>query len=319
MTPVTPSNWPAEITIIEVGPRDGLQSLARSYPVEVRAEMIGALVAAGVTEMEATSFMRPDIVPQMRDAEQLISLLRRDGVDCTLRALVPNTRGAERAAAAGVDELVGLFSCSETYCKKNQNMTVEENLKALDDIAVVAERERLPFNAAMGLAMFCPYEGEIPLDRFMGMVERVHALGVNSLTFATTAGVDGPREVFTVVATILERFPGLRLSYHLHNTNGLGAANLLAAFEAGVQAVETSICGLGGGIRMPHGMPYFGNFATEDVVQMLEEMGVATGVSLDGILGASRRIESMLELEQTASFAGHGGTRHGILELSARA
>jgi hydroxymethylglutaryl-CoA lyase len=307
---------PATATIVEVGPRDGLQSLARVYPVEVRAELIRELVGAGVRVMEATSFMRPDIVPQMQDAEALMALLRSEPLDCTLRALVPNARGAERAAAAGVDEFAALFTCSETYCRKNQNMTIEENFRAVESVAAVAEREGRPLLVSMGLTMFCPYEGEIPPERVYGMIERMRELGARAITIATTAGVDGPQQVHTLASGILERWPELTLGYHLHNTNGLGSANILAALQAGVEAVETSIGGLGGGIRMPRGMPYFGNFATEDAVQLLDELGVATGIELDAILEASSRIEALLELDEVASFAARGGTRARVLELS---
>jgi hydroxymethylglutaryl-CoA lyase len=310
-------NLPEQVAIVEVGPRDGLQSLERVYDVEVRAELIRELVAAGVRVMEATSFMRPDVVPQMRDAEALIALLRAEPLECTLRALVPNARGAERAAAAGVDELVALFTCSDTYCFKNQNMTVEQNFAAVRAVADVAERERIPLSVAMGLAMFCPYEGPIGAERVYAMIERFHAWGVRHLTFATTAGVDGPREVHTFASGILDRWSDLSLGYHLHNTNGLGSANILAALQAGVGAFETSIAGLGGGIRMPRGMPYFGNFATEDAVQLLGELGVETGIELEAILRASERIEALLELDEVASFAARGGTRAHVLELSA--
>jgi hydroxymethylglutaryl-CoA lyase len=307
---------PEAATIVEVGPRDGLQSLARVYPVEVRAELIRELVGAGVRVMEATSFMRPDIVPQMQDAEALMALLRREPLDCTLRALVPNARGAERAAASGVDEFAALFTCSETYCRKNQNMTIEENFRAVESVAAVAAREGRPLLVSMGLTMFCPYEGEIPPERVFGMIERMRDLGARAITIATTAGVDGPRQVHALASGILERWPDLTLGYHLHNTNGLGSANILAALQAGVEAIETSIGGLGGGIRMPRGMPYFGNFSTEDVVQMLNELGVATGIELDAILEASSRIEALLELDEVSSFAARGGTRARVLELS---
>jgi hydroxymethylglutaryl-CoA lyase len=308
---------PEAVTVVEVGPRDGLQSLARVYPVSVRAEMIRELVAAGVSVMEATSFMRPDVVPQMQDAENLIALLRQEPIDCTLRALVPNARGAERAAAAGVDEFAALFTCSETYCRKNQNMTIEENFGAVEAVAAVAERERIPLLVSMGLTMFCPYEGEIPPERVYAMIERMRGWGVRRITIATTAGVDGPRQVHALSSGILECWPNMSLGYHLHNTNGLGSANILAALQAGVEAIETSIGGLGGGIRMPRGMPYFGNFPTEDLVQLLSELGVRTGIDLDAILAASGRIQSLLELDEVASFAARGGTRARVLELSA--
>jgi hydroxymethylglutaryl-CoA lyase len=315
--PHTPPALPDDVAIVEVGPRDGLQSLERVYPVAVRGAMIRELVQAGVSVMEATSFMRPDVVPQMRDAEDLMALLRQEAIACTFRALVPNARGAERAAAAGVDEFAALFTCSETYAMKNQNMTIEENFRAVEDVAAIAEREKVPLLVSMGLTMFCPYEGPVPPDRVHAMIERLRAWGVRRVTIATTAGVDGPGQLYALASGILERWPDMHLGYHLHNTNGLGSANILAALQAGVGAIETSIGGLGGGIRMPRGMPYFGNFPTEDLVQMLSELGVRTGIELDAILAASERIQALLELDEVASFAARGGTRQRILELSA--
>lgn len=313
-----PAGWPEGINIVEVGPRDGLQSLGRVYPPDIRARMIRLLVEAGISDMEAASFMRPDMVPQMQDAERVIGLVREDGVQCHLRGLVSNRRGAERAAAAGVDALVGLVTCSDSYAIRNQNMTVAENLKALEDIAEVSRSFGIPMYVAMAIVMFCPYQGPVPVGDVLRVVKDVRALGVRRLTFASSVGVDGPREVYALASELLDRWPELELTYHLHNTNGLGAANLLAGFEAGVTGVETSICGLGGGIRMPRGMPYFGNFSTEDIVQMCQEMGVETGVTLDGILDASHEIEALLELEEPpASHAARGGTRRDVLALSA--
>lgn len=312
---VRPPQWPARLEVVEVGPRDGLQSLDRTYPVEVRAQMVRLLVEAGVRTMEAVSFMRPDVVPQMAEAEKVIELVRQQGTQATLRALVPNRKGAERAVSAGVDELVGLFSSSEAYGRKNQNMSIEENFAAIAEVAAIGEAAGVPVRMAMGLAMFCPYEGEVPAERVLAQIERARGYGVTGITIATTVGVDGPRQVFSLVRQIVDRWPDAELGYHLHNTNGLGSANILAAMEAGAVSVETSIGGLGGGIRMPRSMPYFGNFPTEDTIQMLNEMGIETGIELADILTASARIEKLLELEEVASFAARGGTRAHILEL----
>lgn len=312
---VRPAHWPARFEIVEVGPRDGLQSLSRTYPVEVRAQMIRLLAEAGVRKMEAASFMRTDVVPQMAEAAKVIELVREGGTQATLRALVPNRTGAEHAVAAGVDELVGLFSSSEAYGRKNQNMTIEENFAAIADVAAVGHAAGLPVRMAMGLTMFCPYEGEVPAERVLRQIERARAFGVTGVTIASTVGVDGPRQVFSLVKAIVDRWPDVELGYHLHNTNGLGSANILAAMEAGAESVETSIGGLGGGIRMPRSMPYFGNFPTEDTVQMLNEMGVETGIEPADILDASAQIEELLELDEVASFAARGGTRAHILEL----
>ena len=305
--------FPERVTIVEVGPRDGLQSLPEPRPLAVKLEMIELLADAGLPKIEVTAFVRPGVIPQLADAEVVLARVRR-ARGCVYRALVPNRRGAERAAAAGVDEMVGLITASETYNRKNSNMTVEENLEAIAEIARVAREAGVHLVAAIGVAMFCPYEGEIPEDRVIRMIERMRADGVEELSVATSVGLDGPRRVSSLCSAILERWPDTTLGVHLHNTNGMALANALAAADAGATVFEGSICGLGGGIRMPYGMPHYGNVATEDLVQMFAESGVETGVDLDRLLAAGRRIRDLLGLDTTFSYALQGGTKENVLE-----
>lgn len=314
-----PAGWPKKVTVVEVGPRDGLQSLAREYPVEVRAKMVRILVGAGLKVVEATSFVRREIVPQMSDAEGLMALLRAEPLDATLRALIPNARGAERAAAAGVDEMVALMTVSEQYSMKNQNMTREDNFRAFDGLAAVCRRERIPLLAALATAIYCPYEGAVPRERAMSMVERLYDSGVRRFTVASSVGVDGPGQVYALCAAILDRWPDVELGYHTHNTNGLASANILAALEGGVTAVESCVGGLGGGIRMPRGMPYFGNFPTEDLVQMFEDMDIDCGVRPAAVLAAGAEIQALLGLDELASFSARGGTRNNVSRLAREA
>jgi hydroxymethylglutaryl-CoA lyase len=304
-------NLPVRATLVEVGPRDGLQSLARVYPVEVKVELIALLARSGLPKIEITSFVRADVVPQLADAEELVARLPRVP-GCAYRALVPNRRGAERAAAAGVDEVLALTTASETYNRKNQNMSVEESVAAATEIAGVAHAAGLAVTAAIGLALWCPYEGEIPPERVLGIVERLRGAGIDSVYVSTSAGVDGPRAVHDLCARILDRFPGLELGVHLHNTNGMALANALAALDAGATVLEGSVCGLGGGLAMPAGMAPFGNVATEDLAQMLEELGVETGVDCGVLLEGARRIAELLDLGETHSYALRGGTKADV-------
>jgi hydroxymethylglutaryl-CoA lyase len=307
-------NFPDRVRVVEVGPRDGLQSLPETYPTAVKVEMVEALAGAGLEKIEVTGFVRPEVIPQLADAGELLAQVQRfDG--CVYRALVPNRRGAERAVASGVDELVGLITASETYNSKNQNMTVDENLAAISSIAEVGAGAGIPVVAAIGIAMFCPYEGDVPPARVLALIERMRADGIDEVYLATSVGLDGPRAVHDLASRIVDCWPDLTLGLHLHDTNGMALANALAGLDAGVTVFEGSICGIGGGIRMPYGMPHFGNVATEDLVHMFAEAGVETGVDLEALLAAAREVEELLGLETTFSAALRGGTKQHVLEL----
>lgn len=305
---------PEQASIVEVGPRDGLQSLPDVHPVEVRLAMIEALVQAGLRRIEVTSFVRDEVVPQLAGAEALVARLpQREG--CTYRALVANRRGAERAAEAGLQEVLGLTTASPTYTRKNQNMTLEENLAAVSAIAAVARDARMRLVVTIGLALFCPYEGEIPEERVLGMVERIRGEGVDEIVVSTSAGLDGPRRVHGLCARLLDRWPDMRLGVHLHDANGMAMVNALAALEAGATVLESSICGLGGGIRMPTGFPPNGNVATEDLTGLLAELGVDTGVDPAAVLVAGRTVEALVGSEFARGHARVGATKARCLEL----
>lgn len=306
-------NLPEQVRIVEVGPRDGLQSLPDTYPTEVKLALIDALVEAGLKTIEVTGFVRPDVIPQLADAGDVLGRAERaPGV--TYRALVPNAKGAELAAAAGADELLGLITASDTYNQKNSNMTVEENLDQAARIGEIAEEHRIPVVMAIGIAMFCPYEGEVPPEAVLSIIERLRSEGIDELYVATSVGLDAPGTVHALCSRILERWPDLRLGVHLHNTNGMALANALAAADAGASFFEGSICGIGGGIRMPYGIAPYGNVATEDLVQMFGESGVETGLDLDAVVDAARTVSELLELETVHSYALQGGTKAAVLE-----
>ena len=296
------------VTLVEVAPRDGLQSLPDSYPTDVKVELIELLAETGVPKIEVTGFVHPKVIPQLADAEEVMARVRRfPGV--VYRALVPNQRGAERAVAAGVDEVLGLITASDTYNRKNANMTVEENLVQAAGMAKVARDAGVPIVMAIGIAMFCPYEGDVPETHVLGLIDRMRAEGVEEFYVATSVGLDGPRKVHTLCSQILDRWPELTLGVHLHNTNGMALANAVAAMDAGVSVFEGSICGIGGGIRMPHGIAHFGNVSTEDLAHMFLEMGVETGVDLQGLIEAGHRARDLLGLETTFSYASQGARR----------
>ena len=305
--------FPEQVTLVEVGPRDGLQSLERVYPTATKARMVDILAQTGLKKIEVTGFVRPDKIPQLADAADLFAAIqRRPGV--VYRALCPNRRGAELAAAAGVDEILGLITASETYNLKNSDMSVEDNLVQAGHMAAVARDAGIPLVMAIGVCMFCPYEGELPESRVIEMIERMRADGIEEFYLATSVGLDGPRKVHRTFSMVKERWPEMPMGIHLHNTNGMSLANALAAMDAGATRFEGSICGIGGGIRMPYGMAHYGNVATDDLAHMFFEMGVDTGIELDRLIDAGREIRELLELETTFSHALSGGTKEAVLE-----
>ncbi len=303
---------PGAVDVVDVTARDGLQTLAEPVPTARKLALIGDLVLAGVRRLEITSFVRADVVPQFADADALCAALeRRPGV--RYRALVPNPRGAERAAAAGLDEWLGLMTVSDTYNLKNQNRTTAA---VVDDLGRVAERARDAGAAvvlAVGLARWCPYEGRIPHATTLGWIERaLAATGAAELYLSTSTGIDDPAETHRLVALVGARFPGVVVGLHLHDGNGQALACALAGLLAGARVVEGSLNGLGGGLRMPSGMALRGNAATEDLVQMLGDMGVATGIELAALVEVVRRHVPALGVP-LASSAARGGTRGEVL------
>jgi hydroxymethylglutaryl-CoA lyase len=299
--------FPERVELVDVTLRDGLQSLPGTYPTGTKLAILRQLQACGVRRIEATSFVRPDVVPQLADAEELIAGLgepERRGV----RALVANRRGAERAVAAGVGELVALVTASETYNQKNQNRSISESLEEVASIVEVAASRRAHVVVAIGLAMFCPYEGEIPAECVLSILDRVAALGVDEYYVATSAGLDGPRRVYELLVRLLAEHPALRAGIHLHDTNGMGLANALAALQAGARTFEGALCGLGGGIRLPANSGEHGNVAIEDLVNLFDEMDVHTGIDLPALLELSATVASTLGISSTSAAAA-GGTK----------
>jgi hydroxymethylglutaryl-CoA lyase len=299
--------FPADVEIVDVTLRDGLQSLEKVYPTELKLEILDRLLATGIKRVEVTSFVRPDVVPQLADAEAVVKgLPAPDGR--TFRALVANRRGMERAVASGIGEVLALITASETYNQKNQNMSIERNLEVIDGIADVAREHKTHVVVAVGMSMFCVYEGDVPADRVLGIVSKLESSGIDEYYIATSAGLDGPRRVYELSRLLLTEYPSLKLGIHLHNTNGMGLANALAATEAGVRTFEGAVCGIGGGIRFPEGGGNHGNIALEDLVNMFEEMEVATGIDLEALVGVSRDVGGMLGVP-ISSYAAVGGTK----------
>jgi len=279
----------AHVTITEVGTRDGFQAEARFIDTAVKAEIIDALIAAGLRHVEATSFVSPRAVPQLADAHDVLSLLTRRQ-DANIAALVPNARGAERALGAGVDEVVCFISASETHNRTNLNASIDQSLANVAEVAKIA-RGHVKMRGAVACAFGCPFEGEVPVEAAMRVVDGYVDLGFTMLTLGDTTGMATPPTVRRLVEAIRTRHPALPIALHFHNTRGIGLANVVVGLDLGIREFESSIAGLGG---CPFAPGATGNICTEDLVYLLEESGFDTGVDLVALIDVARRVESVI-------------------------
>jgi hydroxymethylglutaryl-CoA lyase len=306
---------PKTMVVAEVGPRDGLQSFARWIETDIKVRMIDLLSDLALPVIEVSSFAHPKVVPHLRDAEEVFERIKRKP-GTTYRGLVPNAHGARRAAIAEVDEMLGLITISATYTKKNQNMSIEEAIEQNLQALRIAEASSIPFVMALGMAFWCAYEGLIPEADVIDVVRRLHQGGVRKFYLAGSLGMEDPAHVNRLFLRLGELFPDAVFGFHVHNLSGMATANILAALDAGVQWLEGAICGIGGGIAMPSKLGSVGNFATEDLVTMLSEMGIATGIDPDRTVAVSREIAAMLGIEPKSHRA-NGATRGSVAETAA--
>jgi hydroxymethylglutaryl-CoA lyase len=286
------ADLPSNVRIREVGPRDGFQNEPETIPTAEKVRLIDLLSASGLERLEVTSFVRPDVIPQLSDAEQVLGAVqRREGV--AFSVLIPNERGLERALALRerFDEINVFVSASETHNRKNVNRSIEDSLAGLERTLASAREAGLRCEGVISTSFGCPYEGEVPPERVFAIAERLAAAGCAEIGFGDTTGMANPRQVGEFFAAARERLDGVELTAHFHNTRGQGLANVLAALEQGVDSFESSFGELGG-CPVPPGAT--GNIATEDVVSMLDEMGIETGIELPRLIGASRAAQEAL-------------------------
>jgi hydroxymethylglutaryl-CoA lyase len=283
---------PQSARIREVGPRDGFQNEPETIATADKVRLIDMLSASGLRRIEVTSFVRPDVIPQLSDAaEVLAGVRRREGVSFSV--LIPNRRGLERALEQRdrFDEASVFLSASETHNRKNVNRSVAESLAGLEPTLREAGEAGLRREGVIATSFGCPYEGKVEPERVFEIAAALAAAGCEEIGFGDTTGMANPRQVHAFFAAARERLAGLELTAHFHNTRGQGLANVLAALEEGVGSFESSFGELGG-CPVPPGAT--GNVSTEDVVSMLEEMEVDTGVDLDALLNASRAVQETL-------------------------
>jgi len=278
---------PADVVLYEVGPRDGLQNEPETVATEAKAALIARLVAAGLRRVEVTSFVSPQWIPQLADADALCERLPREG-GAVFSALVPNEAGYRRFRAARLPVAAFFVSASETHNRRNVNRGVAEHLERFRPVAEQARADGVRLRAYVSTVCGCPYEGEVAPVAVVSLVERLVGLGADELSLGDTIGVGHPRQVRELVAAVAGVAPLERVALHLHDTWGRALANVQAGYEAGVRTFDASLGGLGG---CPYAPGASGNVATEDVVDLFARAGVATGVDLDALVDASAWLE----------------------------
>jgi hydroxymethylglutaryl-CoA lyase len=283
---------PTAVRIREVGPRDGFQNEPEVIATDQKVRLIGLLAASGLRRLEVTSFVRPDVIPQLADAEEVLEAIDHpDGVAYSV--LIPNEKGLERALPhrQRFDEVNVFLSASESHNQRNVNRSIATSLEGLRRTIGRAKDEGLRCEGVISVAFGCPYEGEVPPARVFEIATELRDAGCDEVSFGDTTGMANPRQVGDFFAAANERLGGVELTAHFHNTRGQGLANVLAALEQGVDSFESAFGELGGSPLTPGAT---GNISTEDLASMLEEMGVATGIDLARLIDASRAVQELL-------------------------
>jgi isopropylmalate/homocitrate/citramalate synthase len=287
---------PARVTIVEVGPRDGLQNERVEIPTDVKVRFIDALTDAGLPVIEATSFVSPKSIPQLGDADAVLrGIKRRAGVRYPV--LVPNERGLERALAAGATEIAVFTAASEEFNRRNINASIDESIDRFVPVLKRAKEENIRVRGYISMCFGSPFEERIDPAKVVEVAKRLDALGVDEISIGDTIGVATPNQVVDLIALLTKDVDTGRIAMHFHDTRGTALANVLAALECEISIFDSSAAGLGG---CPYAPGASGNLATEDLVYMLRGMGIHTGVSLKGVIAASRLIAAALDHPPTS-------------------
>jgi hydroxymethylglutaryl-CoA lyase len=282
---------PGQVTIVEVGPRDGLQNEKAVVPTPRKIAFVDALTAAGHQSIEVSAFVSPKWVPQLVDAAEVFAgIERKSGVRYS--ALVPNREGLDRALAAGVGEIAIFAAASETFSRKNINRSVDESLELYRQVTDAAMQSALRVRAYLSTSFGCPFEGAVDEARVIELTERLIQLGATEVAVSDTIGVAHPGQVSRLLERLLPRVPAAQIALHFHDTRGTALANVLSALPFGITTFDSSAGGLGG---CPYAPGASGNLATEDLIYMLDGMGIVTGVSLEKVVAASRIIAGEIQ------------------------
>jgi hydroxymethylglutaryl-CoA lyase len=279
-----------QVSVYEVSPRDGLQNERATVPLRGKLRLIEALTAAGLRRIEVTSFVSPKWIPQLADADE-VGTYARPPEGATYSALCPNSRGLERARAAGMREIAVFVSVSETHNKKNVNKTVDETLAAFEATVGPALAASMRVRAYLSTVWGCPFEGEVDVGRVVGLAARLTAMGCYQVSLSDTIGVGTPRQTEKILRSVSAEVPVDRLAMHMHDTRGTALANVLVGLELGVRDFDASVGGLGG---CPYAPGAAGNLATEDLVYMLHGMGIETGIDLERLVEAGKVAEGLV-------------------------
>ncbi len=286
-------NLPKQVTIVEVGPRDGLQNEPETIPTATKVAFIEKLAEAGLSIIEVSSFVHPKWVPQLADASDVLNALKKK-TGVRYPVLVPNMKGMERAIEAGVKEIAVFTAASETFNKKNINMSIDESLQAIADVIKRAHENDIQVRGYVSTGFGCPYEGRIQPEKVLAVIQKLLSLRVYEVSLGDTIGVANPKQVEEVLGLILKSVSTDQLAMHFHDTRGTALANILQSLQMGITTIDSSAGGLGG---CPYAPGAAGNVATEDVVYMLQGMGVQTGVDLEKLVVASQLIQQELQRE----------------------
>ena len=290
---------PKKVRVVEVGPRDGLQNESKTVPTAVKVALIEQLADAGATAIEAGSFVSPKWVPQMADtAEVLKALKRRPGV--TYQVLVPNMKGFEAARAAKVEEIAIFAVASETFSRRNINCTIAESIERFAPVTEAAKREGMRVRGYVSCVIDCPYEGAVEPGAVAEIAARLRALGCYEISLGDTVGSGTPARILAMIEAAKAKVPVERLAIHCHDTYGQAIANILVALEAGIATVDSSVAGLGG---CPYAPGAAGNVASEDVVYLLDGLGIESGINLGRLAAAGRAISGALGREPASKCA----------------
>jgi hydroxymethylglutaryl-CoA lyase len=285
-----PSSLPASVTIVEVGPRDGLQNESALIPTADKIAFVDRLSSSGLREIEVSAFVSPKWIPQLADAAEVFSGITRHP-NVRYSALVPNLAGLERAIAAGVTEVAIFAAASETFSRKNTNRGIDESFLTNKEVTNAAIAAGLRVRGYLSTAFGCPFEGPVPVDTVVALTSRLLDLGVYEVAVSDTIGTAHPGQVQRVLAQLLLPLPSTRIALHFHDTRGMALANVLTALDFGIATFDASAGGLGG---CPYAPGSSGNLATEDLVYMLDGLSIETGVKIDRISDAARAVAPLL-------------------------
>ena len=286
-------SYPDHVRIREVGPRDGIQSEKARVPTADKIRFLDVLSSTGLRYIEAVSFVSPKAVPQMADAREVWEGMRRDP-DVFYSALVPNARGAQTAADVGADGMQVFISATDGYNRRNVGKSVEDSFADVADVVEISSKADIPLEGTISCAFGDPYEGDVEPERVADVAARMAGMGVSAISLGDTTGMGTPRGMEEVVTAVRRRLPDLDINLHLHDTRGTGLANVLKGLELGVDYFDSSVGGMGGS---PYATGASGNIVTEDLVHMLADMGIETGIDLGKLLEASRLAQGFIEGE----------------------